>query len=142
MFIKEYKEISNVKNGPHFTGSFFAVHFKVEADISTLFPYIHSYVKGALYFEKPQYIDFLFHKYRCILHPDEIVAGSFKEQEEVSEFIPKLIELLNDIYKRKDEIEPNYKQKRNIPVLDIYRLLPEQTAGIADIKRAWHSLLL
>ncbi len=103
---------------------YWVAHFKLDIDVTVLFPYVNSEIKDAIYYEKPHYIAFPYDGHTCLLHPDEIVVGYFKLQEKANRIVLKLIEYLNDIYARKGSIKPNYKMKRYVPVLDIYKLLP------------------
>ena len=129
MLISNHLNVSFKKSGPAERDSYFALHFTVDADLSILFAYINSAVHGAVYHEKPHCIKFSYKNRVVILHPDEIVSGPFLHRKDALQFIPEIIEFLNDMYKQRAFIEPNYKMKRYVPVLDIYRLLPGTNCG-------------
>lgn len=101
----------------------FRAEFKFNADISPLFPYINAVAKKPLYFDKPHYIKFVFNEFNCALYPDSGVLALVENKAHAIAAVEKLIEFLNDIYSKKDSIEPNYKKFKHIPALSIYKLL-------------------
>ncbi len=129
MLIKGYTEITFARPGPQHRAIHWAAHFKLDTDISVIFPYINSIVEDSIYYEKPHYVFFTYDGHDCILHPDEIVLGFFDQREEAIGLVKKLIIFLNDTYSRRESIKPVFKMKRHIPVLDIYKLLPGTNCG-------------
>lgn len=103
----------------------FRADFKLNFDLSPLFPYINSIVKGALYYEKPLYIQFNLDGYRCALYPETLSAGMFENRGQAIEFFEKLSRLLNDILEKKDSIAPNHTFYKPRPVFDIFKTLPK-----------------
>jgi DNA-binding CsgD family transcriptional regulator/ArsR family metal-binding transcriptional regulator len=111
-------------SGSHF-GAGAVAHFKLDVDVSQVFPYVNAVVEDAVYYDRPHYIRFTLKGTRCALHPDNVAAASFEDREQALKFAEYLIEFLNDLYSRKDSIEPNYKKYKPVPVLDIFKLLPQ-----------------
>ena len=77
------------------------------------------------YFDNPHYIKFAFNKFRCALYPDHGVLSIVENRDQAIDVIEKLMEFLNDIHSRKDSIQPNQKKFKNVPALNIYKLLPK-----------------
>ncbi len=98
--------------------------FRLDIDISPLFPYVNSVVDDAMYFDTPHYIQFFYDGYWCTLYPEEILIASFKDREQALIFFDHFTGFLNDIFSRKDTIEPNYRIYNPLPVLDIFKILP------------------
>ncbi len=103
----------------------FKVKFKFNSDISSLFPYINAVATKPLYFDKPHYIKFNFNEFHCALYPDNGVLAVVENKAHAITTIEKLIEFLNDIYSKKDSMQPNDKKFKHIPALNIYKLLPK-----------------
>jgi len=99
-------------------------HFRLDVDMSPLFPYINSVAQAAAYFDKPLFIRFILDDVLVGLHPDRGVAASFADREQALKFLERLLAFLNDIHRRRNDIAPNHKKWKPVPVLDIFRLLP------------------
>ncbi|MFZ5451431.1 MAG: LuxR C-terminal-related transcriptional regulator [Thermodesulfobacteriota bacterium] len=99
--------------------------FRLEDDISQIFPYINAVVKSARLLDKPPFIRFALDRFCCGLYPDQGVAASFTDSQQALDFLDRLLEFLNDICQRRRSLRPNYKKWNPVPVLDIFRLLPQ-----------------
>lgn len=99
--------------------------FRLDRDVSELFPYINAELDDALVYENPRHVRFLFEGYRCFLYPDTVAIHFFESREAAEAFIPGFINFLNDIYNRKAEIRPNHDRIRQIPVTEILKILPK-----------------
>jgi ArsR family metal-binding transcriptional regulator len=97
--------------------------FKLDADVTHLFPYINAVAENAAYYDTPHHVQVTLNGYRCALYPDKAVAALFDDQKQALGFIQDLIDFLNDLDARKDSIEPNHTMYKPLPVLDVYRLL-------------------
>src|SRR4030042_2665279 len=130
MLVKGYYDFSLRKGGaPLRTGSEFdtqmLAYFRLDGDISHLFPPINAGAKSASLLENPPFIRFVLDRFSCGLYPDHGVAASFITSQEARGFLDRLIDFLNDICERRDSLKPNYKKWNPVPVLQIFRLLPQ-----------------
>ena len=100
-------------------------NFVLDGDVVHLFPYINAIAENAEYLDNPQFIKFTLDGIGCALYPDNAVASPFPDHDHIVKFIGRLIDYLNDLDSRKDNIEPNFKKHRQIPVLEIFKLLPQ-----------------
>lgn len=137
MLIRGYADFSLKKGGPPFrTGSEYDkqmfAFFRLDGDISQLFPYINAVAKSASLLEKPMFIRFVLDRFCCGLYPDHGVAAAFTNSEEALEFLDRLLNFLMDICHRRKSLKPNYKQWHPVPVLDIFRLLPQTNCRYCD----------
>lgn len=87
----------------------YGVYFKIKNDISWLFPYLNAEIANAMFFDNPQYIQFMFDTYKCTVYPTEVIAVPFANKKHALEFVDKLINFFNDLYIRKSSIKPNFK---------------------------------
>ena len=104
--------------------SIWNAHFRLDTDVSELFPYINAAVEGATYYDKPHYITFPLRDCHCSIYGETVAAGAFEDRDQALEFVSHLIDFLNDISSRKDSIKPNHKKYRHQPVLEVFKLLP------------------
>jgi DNA-binding CsgD family transcriptional regulator/ArsR family metal-binding transcriptional regulator len=124
MVIKGHSDFSLSRAGVMFGGNMGA-HFKFDNDVTRLFPYINATVENAKYYEKPEYIRFTIEDILCTLYPKDVIAAPFKDRDQALKFVKRLIGFLNDLYVKKDTLEPNYKRFSPVSVIDIYKLLPQ-----------------
>lgn len=119
MFIKPSSE-SDTQSSRVWSAS-----FSLDQDVRSLFPYINALLDDALYYEEPEHVRFLFDGYRCFLYPNNVAGGLFDSRTAAEEFASGVIDFLNDIYDQKETIRPNYDQIKQIPIIDILRILPK-----------------
>lgn len=98
--------------------------FRLDADVSHLFPFINTVIEDALYYDNPRYITFSLDGYRCALHPQDVAAAFFEDKKEGIRFAERLIDFLNDLHSRKDSLKPNHEMFKPIPAFDIIKILP------------------
>jgi DNA-binding CsgD family transcriptional regulator/ArsR family metal-binding transcriptional regulator len=99
-------------------------HFRLDSEVSALFPYINGVIPAAVMLEKPLFIRFMLDGFLCGLYPDHGVAALFEDRDQALEFLERLLAFLNDLNRRRDSLVPNYKIWNPVPVLDIFRILP------------------
>ncbi len=102
---------------------------EVNNDLAPLFPYINSSVDGARYFDTPERIQFIFEGVQCTLYSHEIIAAALNDHDHALSFGEHLLLLLNELYKNKDEIRPNYRKVKPLSPLEIYKILPKTNCG-------------
>jgi len=98
--------------------------FKLETDVSRLFPYINAVIDDAVYYEDPDYIQFTLEGYHCGLYPRIVVARLFEGRERALVFAERLIDFLNDLHARMDSLKPNHTRFKPVPALEILKMLP------------------
>ena len=99
--------------------------FRLDRDVSSLFPFINAEVDDALYYDNPAHVRFLLDGFRCFLYPDTVAVHFFESRAAAKEFIPGFLDFLNAVHGRKKDIRPNHNQIRHIPVTDILKILPK-----------------
>lgn len=124
MFIKGYSNFSLSQAGA-VGGDTYGVHASLDRDVSQLFPFINSAVEGAVYYASPAYVRFDLDSIQCSLYRHDVVLAAFTGEDDALRFVDRLIAFLNDLFEKRDAIEPDYKQHKPLSVLDIYKLLPK-----------------
>lgn len=99
--------------------------FRLDQDVSRLFPYINAILDEALYYEKPAHVRFLWNGYRCFLYPDMVAAHFFETKTAAKDFIAGFIDFLNGVEDQKKNTKPNHERIKPIPIIDILRILPK-----------------
>ena len=74
------------KSGP-FHGMVMIAGFRLDADVSPLFPYINAVAEKCCYHEKPLFIKFFLDGVQCVLSPEECAATPFEDRLQAVAFI-------------------------------------------------------
>ena len=133
MFIKRYSEfrciippfIHSLSDPDKHRSKVWLASFRLDQNVHHLFPYINAVLDEAVYYEEPEHIRFLLDGYRCFLYPDSAAAHFFESKIAAKDFIACLIDFLNDIYNQKENTRPNYDQIKQVPIIDILKILPK-----------------
>ncbi len=110
-------------------GRCLTAHFRLDADVSALFPFIKAEYPDAVRLEKPCFIRFVREAHLCGLHTDHGAASPFCDPVEAADFIHRLIDYLRNLHARRHTLQPDYRTYRRPSVPDIYRLLPGTNCG-------------
>lgn len=127
--IKGFKDFHIKSPDCHPGAAVYRAHFKLDHDISSVFPYINAVADNALYYENPHYIKFMLNNHKCAAYPEEIIAGVFENRDQALSFFQELEEFINDIFSRRDSIQPDHTKHKYIPVIEIYKQLPKTNCG-------------
>ncbi len=114
--------------GCHPGANWYRVFIALENDISEVLPYLNADLRGLVDYD---------HKNKILLwassriekiyafRPHEIGITPISDREEARELTNRIIGIVNDVWNRRNEIQPNYEGKKALPtVMDIYKLLP------------------
>lgn len=103
--------------------------FRMEPDVSALFPYVNAVAKRAELHQTPHFIRFLYEDRFCVLYPRAGLVTPVEDRVQARSFLERLIAFLNDISSRRHEITPNHRIHRRVSVLNILKLLPKTNCG-------------
>lgn len=128
--IREY-EMKLSSPGCHPGANWYRVFIAMVNDISEVFPYLNADLKGLVDYN---------HQSKILLwspggkekiekiyafRPHEIGITPISDREEAKEFTSKIIDIVNDVWNRRNEIQPKFEGNRPLPTaMDIYKLLP------------------
>ena len=98
---------------------------KFEADISPVFPYLNTELGGFDYDAKNQVLLLRLSAGKGItLQPHEIAIRGARDIEEAEALLKWIQGQINEVYERREEIEPRYSSQAGLKVMDILKLLP------------------
>ncbi len=98
-------------------------------DISLVFPYLNTRVKGAIFDKNHNTINFKFGGHGVTLHPKLMVITRLHDRQEVDKVLGELKNLINRTYEHRDRIQPRERSRRVLTVFEIYKLLPRKNCG-------------
>ena len=94
-------------------------------DISPAFPYINAELGGWDYDQKNRVLLLKLADGKWItLHPQKIAIRGARDLEESKALLIWIKEQINDIYARRDQIEPRYTSQAGLKIMEILKLLP------------------
>jgi len=94
-------------------------------DISPVFPYLNAVLKGTIYDQTHQSLNFKLGGRGITLYPKRVIVTRLENHEEAEKVLGRLKDLINRTYERRGEIEPSYKSRAKLTVIAIYKLLPQ-----------------
>jgi ArsR family metal-binding transcriptional regulator len=95
------------------------------ADISPVFPYLNAELGGWDYDQRNQVLLLKLSAGKWItLHAHEIAIRGIRDLEESHALLNWITGQVNDIYERRDQIEPRYTSQAGLKVMEILKLLP------------------
>lgn len=97
----------------------------LEDDIAGLLPYLNAEFKKARYYPDSQALVMDYETKKCSFRAHEIAATSFNDRINASDFIDNMVNFLNNIWVRRNQIEPSLEQREPPRVMDILKLLPK-----------------
>src|SRR4030066_2063531 len=106
MLIGRYSDFSLTKVGvmPSFPRTFWGAHFKLDTDVSQLFPYVNAIIRDAKLYDTPECIEFILDDVKSMLYPNEVIASPFTGEDQALQFAQCLIDLLNDVYLKRTSL--------------------------------------
>jgi ArsR family metal-binding transcriptional regulator len=110
----------------HPDADWYVLFIKLYDDISEVLPYLNAELEHPTDYRRSDGI--LLWQYgdkKYAFRPYEIAIAPVFDDKEAQELSNSIIETVNDIWKQKDKITPNFEGRKPLPkVLDIYKLLP------------------
>ena len=102
---------------------------KVKADLSPVMPYVNSVKKNAYYDSSLPTIVWKEGYHKFFIRKNELGINNLHDRSHAERKVKKLIEWLNDLWGRRDEIEPSFETRKPPPVLTILKFLPRTNCG-------------
>jgi ArsR family metal-binding transcriptional regulator len=112
------------------TSTEFNVVMDLEASIQDLLPYLAACLPGCNYVHGSDVIDLMDAGHIVGIYPKQVTMTSVAGLEEADRLCGEYFERILDSGRRKDEIEPVYRKRSTLGVLDILRALPGTNCGV------------
>jgi len=109
----------------HPTTTLWRTKVHLQNDITRVLPYLNASLKNADYDHNTKILLWNKEGRGYAFRPYEITIAPVEDREEAQVIADGVIGMVNDVWNRRHEIEPNTEGKKTPPnLLDIYRLLP------------------
>jgi ArsR family metal-binding transcriptional regulator len=93
-------------------------------DISPVMPYLNAVVERARYSPQAPALTMPFEGHGVVIWPREIALDSCDGEADAREVFGGLVAFINDIWERREEIEPDHTGYSELTAMEVFRLLP------------------
>lgn len=97
---------------------------RFEPDISDVLPYLNSCLQGCIYDHTARVLTWRKEGHAVSIRPHEIAVSNLQDRAEAQAAVDEIVALVNQVWERRTEIEPNYQKRQRLNPLAIYKLLP------------------
>jgi ArsR family metal-binding transcriptional regulator len=97
---------------------------EISEEIQEVFPYLNAVLKGCIYNHPANTLTIRKDQKLITLHALHITLAKIEDENEAEELLKWLKDLINETYKKRDQIEPNYSMAAELKALDLFKLLP------------------
>ena len=95
------------------------------ADLSELQPYLNAELTGTDYYPGIKTLIWKHNNKKYSIQAANILIAYVEGKSEADEMAEEIVSIINDVWDRKDDIEPDIEGRKPVPtVLDIFKLLP------------------
>jgi ArsR family metal-binding transcriptional regulator len=122
MLLQRYTK--NFVRPPHPEAKHLRCFARLDGDISEVLPYLHTVLKGHQYFPDTPSLTLKYQDRLITLYPQEIHINIVQDAEEADVLLTWLQAAINQTWREKDAIQPNWEATRTPPMLPILKLLP------------------
>ena len=93
-------------------------------EISEVFPYLNAELGAHLIIRDPPSLTFKIHGRLITLHPRKIAINALESADQAESILEWLKKNINDVWERRQEIEPSYKSAPAPKIIEILKRLP------------------
>ncbi len=95
-----------------------------DRDASEIFPYANAVLPGAIYHHAGKSLTLRREGRLITLYPRRVVAAKVNDFDDARAIVAWIIDLLNDCDRRRLDIDPDFRRRERLGVLDVVKLLP------------------
>ena len=97
----------------------------IDTDLTDLLPYLNGYLKKRFYDPNTHTLVFKMNGHGVAVRPLEIRIGNLIDREEGEKMAKEVIDFINEIHKKRNEITPDTTRKEPPKAIEIFKLLPK-----------------
>lgn len=98
---------------------------ELEVNVAEVLPYLNAVLKNGIYLDHGPAFSWRKGDHNIGFWPDRIAVDHLESREQAKEIIEELVKLVNDIWEKRAEIEPDTTRRENLQPLELYKLLPK-----------------
>jgi ArsR family metal-binding transcriptional regulator len=102
----------------------------LSVDIAPALPYLNATLRNGEYFADAPAFSWRQDHHKIAFWRDRIAVEHLNSREQAKEMIETLVRLVNDVWERRGEIEPDTTTRENLQPLELFRLLPRTNCKV------------
>ena len=123
MLIEHYE--LEIETSTHSMEEFeYEVIARVDVDLSPVLPYLNATLTRGIYLQDEPVLSWRHEGHNIGFWSDRIAADKIDSREEVDEVVAMLVKLVNDVWEKRDQIEPDHTTHERLQPLELMRSLP------------------
>ncbi len=123
MLIESYD--LEIEVSTHSTAHFeYEAHARLQVDISAALPYLNATLSRGIYLPEKNALSWRHEGHNIGFWPYKISVDHLDSKEEAREIVERLVGMVNQVWEKRDEIEPDRTTHKRLQPLELYRLLP------------------
>ena len=123
MLIETYNLVIEVS--PHSAEEFeYEAMAHLLVDISEALPYLNATLRNGTYFKDGPVFSWRQDDHAIGFWPNRIAVDHLQSREQAAEMIEQMVKMVNDVWEKRETIQPDTTTRENLQPLELYRLLP------------------
>jgi len=102
---------------------------QIEGDLAPVFPYLNTEMRGGTFNPQGPTFTFMDGPRLINLFPHRVAIGRLREMQDAWRTLARLKRLVNDVWARRDSLQPSYERKVRVSALEVYSRLPKTNCG-------------
>lgn len=98
--------------------------------ISQVLPYLNATLKNGTYFTDGPVFSWRKGDHKIGFWPDRIAVDHLESREQASDMIEELVKMVNDVWNKRESIQPDDTTRDNLQPLELYKLLPRTNCKV------------
>jgi len=111
------------------TSTKFNVVIDLSIDIGELLPYLATEIRGCTYIHDAAELNYMDKGHIIAIRPRQITMTAVQDEVEAHQLCLELKNLINDVDRRRDNINPTLHKRARLDPLTVYRELPRTNCG-------------
>lgn len=108
-----------------------------DVDLSAVMPYLNAVLPGARYSPPTPALSWRYEGHKIGFWPDRIAVDHAHDEQEIRIVLDQLVALVNDIWERRQEIQPQAEARTFLQPLEVYRLLPQTNCKLCGLSTCY-----
>ncbi len=96
----------------------------LSVDIASVLPYLNATLRSGDYLPKVPAYSWRKGAHKIGFWRDRIAVDNLESREQAKEIVDELVGMVNDLWAKREQIEPDTTPRENLQPLELYRLLP------------------
>jgi ArsR family metal-binding transcriptional regulator len=113
-----------------------STHFNIimdlDASVEDLFPYLAARLVGCTYTHGTGFINLMDAGHIVSIHPRQLTITDVTDDREAGNLCSKYFACICDVRSNQSSIEPVFRKRSTVTVMDIFRALPKTNCGVCE----------